>query len=40
MKKIFLAILIILCVFACSSTSNLNKRQAPAYRPVTTQSVR
>jgi hypothetical protein len=39
MKKIFLAILIILGVFACSS-SNLNTKSAPAYRPVTTRSVR
>ena len=39
MKKIFLAILIILFVFACSS-SNLNTRSAPAYRPVSAGSVR
>jgi uncharacterized protein YcfL len=39
MKKIFLAILIILFVFACGS-SNANKRSAPAHRPVSAQSVR
>lgn len=39
MKKIFLALLIILFVFACSST-NMNKSNAPGYRPVSAGSVR
>ena len=38
MKKIFLALLIILFVFACSN--DLTKKQAPSYRPVTAQGVR
>ena len=38
MKKIFMALLIILFVFACSK--DLTKRPAPAYKPVTARSVR
>jgi len=42
MKKIFLALLIILFAFACSSdgTKKRTKKQAPAYRPITAGDVR
>jgi len=38
MKKIFLALLIILFIFACSN--DWTKKQAPAYRPLTARQVR
>jgi len=38
MKKIFLALLIILFVFGCSK--DWTKKQAPAYRPITARDVR
>ena len=38
MKKIFMALLIILFAFACSN--DWTKKQAPAYRPVTAKGVR
>ena len=38
MVKIYLALLIILCVLACSS--DWEKKQAPAYDPVTSDEVR
>ena len=38
MKKIFIALLIILFAFACSK--DWTKKQAPAYKPVTARGVR
>jgi len=38
MKKIFLALFIILFAFACSN--DWTKKQAPAYKPITSRDVR
>jgi hypothetical protein len=40
MKKIFMALLMILFVFACSNDWSQKNKKAPAYKPITARDVR